>query len=132
MTSSGVVGGGGVIGLGIDLVEMDRFRVALDRTPTLIDRVFTEDEQAYALKKRDPTERFAVRFAAKEAVMKAMGVGLGEVRLRDIEVVRAESGRPAVVLHGSAAARAEALGIREWKISLTHAAHAAEAVVIAQ
>lgn len=120
-----------MIGIGIDLVEMDRFRLALSRTPGLVDRVFTLDEQAYARQKRDPTERFAVRFAAKEAVMKAMGVGIGEVRLRDIEVARSDSGRPAVVLHGTAAARAASLGIVEWKISLTHAAHAAEAVAVA-
>lgn len=120
-----------MIGIGIDLVEMDRFRLALSRTPGLIDRCFTADEQAYAVQKRDPAERYAVRFAAKEAVMKAMGVGLGEVRLRDIEVVRADSGRPSIVLHGTAADHAAGLGISEWKISLTHAAHAAEAIVVA-
>ena len=120
-----------MIGIGIDLVEMDRFRVALQRSPGLVDRVFTDGERAYALAKRDPTERFAVRFAAKEAVMKAMGVGLGEVRMRDIEVARADSGRPAIVLHGTARARADELGIVAWKISLTHAAHAAEAVAVA-
>ena len=120
-----------MIGVGIDLVEMDRFRMALDRTPGIIGRCFTEDEQVYALKKRDPTERFAVRFAAKEAVMKAMGVGIGEVRLRDIEVRRDGSGRPSVLLHGTAADKANELGITEWKLSLTHAAHAAEAIAIA-
>lgn len=120
-----------MIGVGIDLVEMDRFRIALDRTPGIIGRCFTPDEQAYALKKRDPTERFAVRFAAKEAVMKAMGVGIGQVRLCDIEVRRDDAGRPSVQLHGTAAQKAVELGITQWKISLTHADHAAEAIAIA-
>jgi len=120
-----------VIGIGVDLVELDRFRLALDRTPGLLERVFTEGEQDYALRKRDPTERLAVRFAAKEAVMKAMGVGIGEVRLRDIEVVRADSGRPSILLHGSAADMAAAMGIVEWKITMTHTARAAEAIAVA-
>jgi holo-[acyl-carrier protein] synthase len=120
-----------VIGIGVDLVELDRFRRALERTPGLVDRVFTADEQSYALRKRDPTERYAVRFAAKEAVMKAMGVGIGEVRLRDIEIVRASSGRPSIVLHGSAAELAKTLGVVEWKITMTHTARAAEAIAVA-
>ena len=120
-----------MIGIGVDLVEIERFRIALARTPGLIARVFTDDEREYALRKRDPTERFAVRFAAKEAIMKAMGVGLGAVRLRDLEVVRADSGRPSVVLHGTAAEMAIAQGIVEWKITLTHTARTAEAIVVA-
>ena len=120
-----------MIGIGLDLVEIDRFRLALARTPGLVDRCFTDAERAYAEKKSDPTERFAVRFAAKEAVMKAMGVGLGEVRLRDIEVERAESGKPSIVLHGTAAERAKDLGIVDWKMSLTHTARSAEAIVVA-
>jgi holo-[acyl-carrier protein] synthase len=120
-----------VIGIGVDLVELDRFRVSLARTPGIITRCFTGDEQAYARAKRDPTERYAVRFAAKEAVMKAMGVGLGEVRMVDIEVVRNASGRPSIVLHGSAAKLAEAHGIVEWKITLTHTKHMAEAIAVA-
>lgn len=120
-----------MIGIGVDLVEIDRMRIALDRTPGLIDRCFTEDEVAYALRRRDPTERFAVRFAAKEATMKAMGVGLGEVRLRDIEVRRAESGRPSLLLHGAAADHAATLGIGRWLLTLTHTDHVAEAIAVA-
>lgn len=120
-----------MIGIGVDLVELDRFRVALARTPGLVDRVFTDAECEYARSRRDPTERFAVRFAAKEAVMKAMGVGLGEVRLRDIEVVRTSTGRPSIALHGTAAELAARLGIVEWKITLTHTAHNAEAIAVA-
>ena len=120
-----------MIGIGVDLVEIDRFRVALDRTPGLIDRCFTADETAYALRRRDPSERFAVRFAAKEAVMKAMGVGLGEVRMVDIEVHRADSGAPSVVLHGTAAEHAASLGITRWLLTLTHTDHLAEAIAVA-
>ena len=85
-----------MIGIGVDLCEVDRMRAALERTPTLRDRVFTDDEQAYCDRRRDPTERYAARFAAKEAVLKAMGVGLGACKWREIEVVRAESGAPSV------------------------------------
>lgn len=120
-----------MIGIGLDLVDLDRFRVVLGRTPSIVDRLFTDGERAYALAKRDPTERFAGRFAAKEAVMKAMGVGIGEVRFRDIEVVRAESGAPSVLLHGDAAAQAEGLGITGWKLTLSHTHHLAEAIAVA-
>jgi holo-[acyl-carrier protein] synthase len=72
-----------------------------------------------------------VRFAAKEAVMKAMGVGLGEVRLRDIEVRRAESGAPSVLLHGTAAEKAESMGIARWLLTMTHTDHLAEAIAVA-
>jgi holo-[acyl-carrier protein] synthase len=120
-----------MIGIGVDLVEIDRFRHALERTPALMDRIFTAAERDYSLRRRDPTERFAVRFAAKEAVMKAMGVGIGQVRLQDIEVDRAASGQPSVVLHGTAAQRAAALGIVEWKLTMTHTERSAEAIAVA-
>ena len=120
-----------MIGIGIDLVEMERFRKVLARTPGIVDRCFTADETAYARRRNDPTERFAVRFAAKEAVMKAMGVGIGRIRMVDIEVVRAESGRPSVLLHGTAAELSDELGITQWQLSLTHADHAAEAIAVA-
>ncbi len=124
-------GSGLVVAIGTDLVELDRFRSTLDRTPTIVDRLFTDDEQAYARRRNDPTERFAVRFAAKEAAMKAMGVGVGEVRFRDIEVVRADSGEPSVVLHGSALERAEELGIERVLLTMTHSEASAVAFVVA-
>lgn len=124
-------GPGRFVAIGIDLVELDRFRTTLERTPTIVERLYTDDERAYAGKRNDPTERFAVRFAAKEAVMKAMGVGLGEVGFREIEVVRAESGEPSVVLHGAATERATALGIDRILISMTHSDVSALALVIA-
>jgi holo-[acyl-carrier protein] synthase len=120
-----------VIGIGTDLVELDRFRLALERTPRLVDRLFSAAEQDYATKRKDPTERYAARFAAKEAVMKAMGVGLWRFPLRDIEVVRAESGQPSVLLHGKAAAVAAERGVTEWRLTLTHTHTVAQAIAVA-
>jgi holo-[acyl-carrier protein] synthase len=120
-----------VIGLGADLVELDRFRLALTRTPGIVDRLFTDGERAYSEARRDPTERFAARFAAKEAVLKAMGAGIGDCKFREIEVVRAESGAPSVLLHGRAADLATERGVREWRLTLTHTASLAQAIAIA-
>lgn len=119
-----------MIGIGVDLVDVDRFRAALARTPTLADRLFTSEERAYAQAANDPTERMAVRFAAKEAVMKALGVGLGAVDWHDIEVVRAPSGAPSLVLTGRAASLAAAAGVRDWKLTLTHTHLTAEAIAV--
>ena len=121
-----------MIGIGIDLVEIERFRTTLERTPGIRERTFTEGERAYADARKDPTERYAVRWAAKEAVMKAMGAGLGAVDMADIEVVRADSGQPSVVLHGTAAARADSLGITSWLITLTHTESLAQAIAVAR
>jgi holo-[acyl-carrier protein] synthase len=120
-----------VIGIGTDLVELDRFRLALERTPGIVERLFSPAEQAYARARRDPTERFAARFAAKEAVLKALGVGLWAFPLRDIEVVRAESGQPSVVLHGKAATVAASCGVTEWRLTMTHTERVAQAVAVA-
>ena len=121
-----------VVGVGTDLIDLDRFRQAAERTPGILTRYFTEGEQAYAERRRDPTERYAARFAAKEAVMKALGVGLGACALADIEVVRDEdSGAPDLRLHGQAAVLAEERGVTAWRLSLTHTDTAAHAIVIA-
>ncbi|MBW3547566.1 MAG: holo-ACP synthase [Actinobacteria bacterium] len=121
----------GVIGIGTDLVEVERFRLALRRTPGLTERLFSDAERAYAARRRDPTERLAARFAAKEAVMKAMGVGLWRFPLRDIEVVRAASGAPSVRLHGRAAVLAADRGVTEWRLTLTHTSTMAQAIAVA-
>jgi holo-[acyl-carrier protein] synthase len=123
---------GHVLGLGIDLCEIDRLREAMTRTPGMRNRLFTPDEQAYCERKRDPSERYAARFAAKEAVMKAMGIGLGGCAVRDIEVVRnADTGAPAVLLHASAAKVAAERGVSAWLLSLTHTGGMAQATAIA-
>jgi holo-[acyl-carrier protein] synthase len=121
-----------MIGVGTDLVDVDRFRRVLPRTPGIAERLFRPDEREYAETVTDPAERYAVRFAAKEAVMKALGVGLGEIRMIDVEVLRSDSGAPSVHLHGSAAALASGLGVTRWHLSLSHTAQVAQAVAIAE
>lgn len=118
-------------GVGTDLVDIDRFRTVLTRTPGIRARLFCPAEIDYAEKRRDPTERYAARFAAKEATMKALGAGIGQVLFRDIEVVRADSGAPTLELRASAAARAAELGIEHWNLSMTHSESMAHAIVIA-
>jgi len=120
-----------VIGVGLDAVEISRFRRVLARTPGVATRLFTEAERAYADRRRDPTQPLAARFAAKEAVMKAMGVGIGAFGWHDVEVARHESGEPELVLRGRAAALAGERGISGWRLSMTHTDSTASAVVIA-
>lgn len=122
----------GVVGIGTDAVDIARFRRVLLRTPGFAARVFTFDELAYANRSNDPTERLAARFAAKEATMKALGVGLGACRMTDIEVARDPSGRPHLVLVGRAHALALDHGVARWHLTLTHTALVAFAVVLGQ
>ena len=117
--------------IGVDIVEVPRFRALLARRPGIAERLFTPDERAYAEARPDPTERLAARFAAKEAVMKALGAGFGDVSFRDMEVVRAEGGQPGLRLQGRAAARARRAGVAGWHLSLSHTDHTAIAVVVA-
>ena len=121
-----------LIGIGVDLVEVDRMRRTLARTPTLVERLFTDAERAYCERRRAPTESFAARFAAKEAVMKALGVGLGAVGWHEVEVVRAESGRPSLALTGRAADLAAELGVVRWHLTMTHTSRVAEAIAVAE
>jgi NAD(P)H-hydrate epimerase len=120
-----------ILGIGNDLVDLDRFRRVLERRPGLVEKLFTEAEREYALRRSDPTERFAVRFAAKEAVLKAMGVGIGAADWHEIEVVRNENGRPSLWLTGRAAALAAQQGIEGWRLTLSHSEIIAQAVVVA-
>ena len=128
--------GARVIGIGIDAIDVPRFRVILERTPSMRERCFTVAELAYADHKHDPTERLAARFAAKEATMKALSVGLGAFGFHDVEVVvdRGDdpSGPPRLVLRGPAAEIAAQLGVTEFFVSLTHTATIAQAMVLAQ
>ncbi|MEZ5342552.1 MAG: holo-ACP synthase [Acidimicrobiales bacterium] len=118
-----------VVALGIDLVEIDRMRRLVARQPGFVARVFTDREQEYANRAADPAERFAARFAAKEAVLKALGVGLGGANFRDIEVDRLASGAPTLAVTGKGAVLAAELGIASWLITLTHSDLTAGAVV---
>ena len=117
-----------IVGVGIDVVDVPRFEIVLGRRPRIVDRLFTEGEQRDA---RGKAERLAARFAAKEAVMKSMGVGAGSVPWKSIEVKRAPSGAPSVLLHGAAAQLARQRGADEFSISLTHTAMTAAAFVVA-
>jgi len=122
-----------LIGVGVDSVELDRFATAMARTPALVERLFSGPERSYALARADPTERFAVRFAAKEAVAKALGVGIFAFDYHDVEVVRADDrSAPTLRVSGRARALADARGVSRWHISLTHTERTATAVVIAE
>ncbi|MHB1988033.1 MAG: holo-ACP synthase [Acidimicrobiales bacterium] len=120
-----------MIGIGIDLVEIDRFRRVLGRRPGVTKRLFTPDERALIGQRRDAVPGLAARFAAKEAVMKALGVGLGAFAFSDVEVRRLPSGAPELAVTGRAAALADALGVSAWSVSLTHTDETASAVVVA-
>ena len=126
-----MTGVAGVVGVGVDLCEVGRMRRVLARTPTFGARVFTAAERTYCDRRNDPAERYAARFAAKEAVLKALGVGLGACALRDIEVGRKASGAPSIVLHGGAAELAASRGVTAWQVSLSHTATIAQATVLA-
>ena len=119
------------VAVGIDAVEVDRIRRAVARTPRFAERTFTAAELAYCNEARDPAERLAARWAAKEAVIKCLGGGVPGIDLRTVEVVRDADGAPGVVLTAAAAARAAERGIDTWLVSLTHTTSIAEAVVIA-
>lgn len=118
---------------GIDLVDTARLAAVIARQgEAFLTRVFTPEEIAYCRSHRDPAPYFAARFAAKEAVAKALRTGIGEsAAFVEIEVLRDARGAPSILLHGSAARTAEALGIREIRVSLTHTAGHAAAMVIA-
>jgi holo-[acyl-carrier protein] synthase len=121
-----------IVGLGTDLVEIPRFRLAMQRRgERLGERLFSDDEREYAYRQKDPAKSLAARFGAKEAVMKALGVGLWKFKLRDVEVIRQRGGAPRVALHGRAQELADERGVRAWHLSLTHTDATALAVAIA-
>jgi holo-[acyl-carrier protein] synthase len=126
-----------IISTGVDLAEVDRIQAAIEHPRIGLrfrNRVFTASEIAYCEKKqRGKFESYAGRFAAKEAVMKALGRGWGaKVRWLDIEVARARSGKPEIMLHDKTANLAAELGIRRWAISITHTKQHGLAYVIAE
>jgi holo-[acyl-carrier protein] synthase len=108
-----------------------RFGAVLSRRPSASRRLFTDGERAYAATLANPVPSLAARFAAKEAVMKALGVGLGAFPFAEVEIERQPSGEPTLVLAGRAAQLAAERDVRSWLVSLTHTGTAAAAVVIA-
>jgi holo-[acyl-carrier protein] synthase len=121
-----------VIGIGVDIVDIERFRRTLARTPAMRVRIFTAGELADLARMADPVPSLAARFAAREAVMKAMGLGLGAFGFHDVWVERAESGAPSLAVTGRAAHHAGERGIVRWHLSLSHDGPAAVAFVVAE
>lgn len=121
-----------IVGTGTDLAEVDRIRAACERFgPRFIQRVFTPGEIAYVERKANRFERYAGRFAAKEAGMKAIGTGWRRgVRWQDFEVANLPSGKPTLRFHGVAATFAERLGVKNVALSITHTKEMGMAVVI--
>ncbi len=114
---------------GIDMIETARVRDGVERFgERFLNRFFTAQERAIC---QDQPIRLAARLAAKEAVAKALGTGIGDVRWIDIEIGRDERGRPTLILHGTGAALAAELGLTHWDISLTHTRDLASAVAVA-
>lgn len=121
-----------IIGMGVDIAEVDRIRAAIERHgETFLRRVYTADEREYCEQFRNKYERYAGRFAAKEAAMKALGTGWRRgVRWVDFEVVREKGGRPTIKLAGAARTIAEELGVNRIALSITHTETQALAQVI--
>jgi holo-[acyl-carrier protein] synthase len=126
-----MISGGEVIGVGIDAVDVERFRTLLGRRRGFAGRVFTAAERTEAAGRRDPVPGLAARFAAKEAVMKSLSVGLGAFDFADVEVVRGDGGAPALTVTGRAANLAAERAVGGWHISLTHTAVTAMAIAVA-
>jgi len=124
------------VAVGVDVVDLDRFESVMTRQKSFLDRVFTAGEQEYCDKAKATSvraARYAARFAAKEAVMKALGCGLGAYGFHDVEVARDdESGEPSLVVKGKAAVLADERGITRWLLSLTHSDLVAVALVTAE
>ncbi|MCX4548842.1 holo-ACP synthase [Streptomyces sp. NBC_01387] len=120
-----------IVGVGIDVAEIERFAAALERTPQMAERLFLPGELILPGGERRGIASLAARFAAKEALAKALGAPSG-LRWTDAEVFVEDSGRPRLRVSGTVAARAAELGVQSWHVSLSHDAGVASAVVIAE
>ncbi|MFE1362361.1 holo-ACP synthase [Streptomyces harbinensis] len=120
-----------IVGVGIDVAEVARFGESLERTPQLADRLFVTGELWLPGGERRGVASLAARFAAKEALAKALGAP-GGLRWTDAEICQEDSGRPWLRVRGTVAERAAVLGVRSWHVSLSHDAGVASAVVIAE
>ena len=119
-----------VVGLGVDLVDVERVARILKRRSTFVRRVFTPKEIEYCERQANPAESYAARWAAREACRKALG-GIRNMRWHDVRVDRAPSGAPRLILEGTSRARAEALGVSEVMVALTHERRMAAAFCVA-
>lgn len=118
-----------IVGLGVDLADIDRVESVLERYPRFADRCFTEHEREYAFRFAKPARRLAARFAGKEAVMKSLGTGWRRIRWQDIEITG--GGKPTVRMVGRAAMRADMLGVSEVLVTITHTDTSALVMAIA-
>lgn len=109
-----------IAGIGTDMVEIGRIRKAIEKNPHFMERVYTEQEIQYCQRKANPWQSFAARFAAKEAVGKAFGTGIGPIGLTEIEIANEKNGQPMVVLHGKAQTLAIQRNIQHVHVSLSH------------
>jgi holo-[acyl-carrier protein] synthase len=121
----------GVVGVGIDVVPVQRFAESLARTPSLAARLFTADELVTHSGAPRSAESLAARFAAKEALSKALGGG-GGMMWTDARVLVDDVGRPSLEVSGTVAARAASLGVTRWHVSMSHDGGVAAATVIAE
>ena len=118
-----------ILGLGVDLADIDRVEGVLARYPRFAERCFTDHEREYAFRFANPARRLAARFAGKEAVMKSLGTGWRRVRWQDIEITG--GGKPTVRMTGTAAKRAAMLGVTEVLVTITHTDTSALVMAIA-
>ena len=121
-----------IIGTGIDIIEIERVRMMHERFgPRFHDRVFLQGEIEYCLRQADPAPHLAARFAAKEAISKALGTGIGaQLSWHDMEVQREVSGRPMAILHGKGTSLLQKLGGMEIQLSLSHTRGQAAAMAV--
>jgi holo-[acyl-carrier protein] synthase len=120
-----------IVGVGIDVVPVDRFAATIARTPTMVDRLFTAAEQVTGSGTPRSAESLAARFAAKEALAKSLGAG-GGMLWTDAEVVLDDAGRPSLAISGTVRERADALGVTRLHVSMSHDGGIATATVIAE
>jgi len=121
-----------VVGVGLDLIEIERVASILQRQGEgFLDRILHPEEPRERIARRDGATHVAGLFAAKEAVMKALGTGMSGASFREIRVRHTAAGQPFVELDGGTRARADSLGIRAWQVSITHSRTAAAAVAVA-
>jgi holo-[acyl-carrier protein] synthase len=118
-----------ILGLGVDLADIDRVERVLDKYPRFAQRCFTEHEQEYAFRFAKPSRRLAARFAGKEAVMKSLGTGWRRINWKEIEITG--GGKPTVRMNGRAAQRAAMMGVTEVLVTITHTDTSALVMAIA-
>ncbi len=120
-----------MLGIGIDAIDIARFRLMLERRPELRVRLFTPAECTALANRLDATASLAARFAVREAAMKSLGVGLGAFDFHDVSIETQEGGAPKLLVVGRAAELAERMGVTDWRVSISHTDTMAMAVVAA-